>query len=229
LHNGTGKGRPAPRAVKRDEIDNMADWYYTKDGKQQGPVSSAQLRQLAQAGELQPTDMVFKEGASQWVAASTIANLFGSSGGVASKPSAPERPGREDRDDRNEGSLAFDSPGDDDDDGGPIRRKPKTGGGGGFVDFLMFRRMIAPWIIMAIFWLGTILITLGHLFSAGTTVIASRGAIGGILFALFVLVAIPFVILVLRLYCEVMILLFRMNETLTDIREALKKQGRDKS
>ena len=36
----------------------MADWYYTQNGEQRGPVSSAQLRQLAQAGaKLVATDV----------------------------------------------------------------------------------------------------------------------------------------------------------------------------
>ena len=44
----------------------MADWYYTQNGEQRGPVSPAQLKQLAQSGQLQPTDLVFKEGGKEW-------------------------------------------------------------------------------------------------------------------------------------------------------------------
>ena len=42
------------------------EWFYTKDGEQLGPVSSKQLSQLAASGELQPTDLVWKEGAPDW-------------------------------------------------------------------------------------------------------------------------------------------------------------------
>ena len=51
-------------------------WFYSKNGQQQGPVSPEQLKQLAAAGKLQPTDLVWKEGMSQWVAASSIKGLF---------------------------------------------------------------------------------------------------------------------------------------------------------
>jgi len=33
----------------------MAEWYYTKNGQQQGPVTPASLKDLAAAGELKPT------------------------------------------------------------------------------------------------------------------------------------------------------------------------------
>jgi hypothetical protein len=43
------------------------------------------------------------------------------------------------------------------------------------------------------------------------------------------LISVPVGILVIRLYTEVLILLFRMNETLTDIKNALEKNQRAKS
>jgi hypothetical protein len=55
----------------------MADeWYYTRQGQQQGPVAAAQLKQLAAAGQLLPTDLVWKEGLANWVAASSARGLF---------------------------------------------------------------------------------------------------------------------------------------------------------
>jgi hypothetical protein len=51
-------------------------WYYAKDSKQRlGPFTTEQLRQLASAGALQPTDMVLKEGAQRWVQASSVGEL----------------------------------------------------------------------------------------------------------------------------------------------------------
>ena len=52
------------------------EWFYTKDGEQLGPVSSKQLSQLAASGELQPTDLVWKEGAPDWKPASIVKGLF---------------------------------------------------------------------------------------------------------------------------------------------------------
>lgn len=51
-------------------------WFYKTDGQQKGPVSSNQLKQLAAAGRLKPTDLIKKENMSDWVAASRVKGLF---------------------------------------------------------------------------------------------------------------------------------------------------------
>lgn len=52
-------------------------WYYTRDGKhKEGPVSSPQLRELAQSRILLPTDMIWKEGMAKWVPARDFTQLF---------------------------------------------------------------------------------------------------------------------------------------------------------
>lgn len=65
---------------------NMAnDWHYTLNGQPADtPVSAAQLKQLAVAGQLQPTDMVWQEGMTGWAPASSIKGLF-----PPAKPAAP--------------------------------------------------------------------------------------------------------------------------------------------
>jgi len=69
----------------------MADWHYTKDGQQHGPVNSGEMRRLAAAGELLPTDLVWKEGMAQWAPASQLKGLFG----PAAAPAAPASPAPE--------------------------------------------------------------------------------------------------------------------------------------
>ncbi|MCS7020564.1 MAG: DUF4339 domain-containing protein [Gemmataceae bacterium] len=54
-------------------------WYYAHKGVQAGPVSSTELKKLADDGQLLPTDLVWKEGMSEWVPASKIRNLFSNS------------------------------------------------------------------------------------------------------------------------------------------------------
>ncbi|HMF19936.1 MAG TPA: GYF domain-containing protein [Gemmataceae bacterium] len=57
----------------------MADlWYYTRDGKAMDPVSEAELKKLAASGDLQPTDLVWKEGMAKWVRAGSAKELYGS-------------------------------------------------------------------------------------------------------------------------------------------------------
>jgi hypothetical protein len=52
----------------------MSEWYYYRNGRKHGPLSAKQLKELAEAGCLQPTDQVCADGA--WVAASKVAGLI---------------------------------------------------------------------------------------------------------------------------------------------------------
>ena len=55
----------------------MADaWYYQRGDQRVGPVSSQELKRLACAGELQPTDWLWKEGMAHPIAASHAKELF---------------------------------------------------------------------------------------------------------------------------------------------------------
>jgi GYF domain 2/Domain of unknown function (DUF4234) len=57
-----------------------SEWFYTVNGQQSpNPASDAQLKQMATAGQLQPADMIWKEGMPNWVAASTLKGLFSTS------------------------------------------------------------------------------------------------------------------------------------------------------
>jgi hypothetical protein len=74
----------------------MADqWYYAHQGQQAGPVSIEQLRQLAASGQLQPDDMVWKQGMTAWAPANTVEGLFSAALGPAAPPpgAAPAAPG----------------------------------------------------------------------------------------------------------------------------------------
>jgi hypothetical protein len=54
------------------------EWYYTINGQQApAPVSAVQLKQLAVASQLQPTDLVWQEGMANWMPASSVKGLFG--------------------------------------------------------------------------------------------------------------------------------------------------------
>ncbi len=52
------------------------EWFFSKGGQQLGPVSSEQLKQLAASDQLQPSDLVWKDGMSQWIEARKITGLF---------------------------------------------------------------------------------------------------------------------------------------------------------
>ena len=73
-------------------------WYYARDDEQLGPISTADLRQLAASGKLGPEDFVWKEGMEQWAPAVEQDGLFpdvkparestGTSGVVLTQPAA---------------------------------------------------------------------------------------------------------------------------------------------
>jgi len=73
-------------------------------------------------------------------------------------------------------------------------------------DFLFFDTMLTPKIITLVYWL----LVLGSLF-AGIASIFSGGPFRGLAIIVFGIVS-------SRIYCELMIVLFKMNEALQDIR-----------
>ena len=83
-------------------------------------------------------------------------------------------------------------------------------------DFWAFRKMVTPVIIQILFWVGVIVCII-----AGVVMIATgvknpenQTVLPGVLLIIFG----P---LVVRLYCEILIVFFRINETLTEIKHAL--------
>jgi NADH:ubiquinone oxidoreductase subunit 6 (subunit J) len=85
-------------------------------------------------------------------------------------------------------------------------------------DFLAFRTMVTPVIIQVLFWIGAILclITGVIMIIYGATQFQDQEYYlwKGVL--LFVLGP-----LVVRVYCEILIIFFRINETLTEIKHAI--------
>ena len=69
-----------------------ADWHYTQNGQQHGPVTAAELKTLVQTGKLTPTDMVWKAGMAEWKVASSIKGLFPIPGPVPAPASEVQPP-----------------------------------------------------------------------------------------------------------------------------------------
>jgi len=53
----------------------MSTWFYSKGGQKHGPVSDADLQNLISRGEVGPSDLIWKEGMSDWQKASTVSGL----------------------------------------------------------------------------------------------------------------------------------------------------------
>jgi hypothetical protein len=88
-------------------------------------------------------------------------------------------------------------------------------------DFLTFKKMITPTIIQLLFWILAGLAVILGLIGIVNGATSSFGGGGQVLAGLMLLVLGPVAV---RVYCEILIVLFRMNETLTEIRNSLPKQ-----
>jgi uncharacterized RDD family membrane protein YckC len=55
----------------------MTDWYYARNGQQQGPVTLETLQQLARTGQLDPSaDLVWNASMTDWIPAGQAAGVF---------------------------------------------------------------------------------------------------------------------------------------------------------
>jgi TM2 domain-containing membrane protein YozV len=51
-------------------------WFYSVNGQESGPVSARELKGLAAEHRLRPTDLVWKDGMSEWKPAAKVGGLF---------------------------------------------------------------------------------------------------------------------------------------------------------
>ena len=97
-------------------------------------------------------------------------------------------------------------------------------------NFLSFERMITPIIIKILFWIGLIgsgiggLMVFLSLFIGGISDGRFGGIVGGFLLGLIGgILTFSLGALTTRIYSELLILAFRINETLTDIKHLLER------
>ena len=65
-------------------------WFYAKNGERSGPVSSSALKQMAGSGQLGISDVVWREGMSEWTPAVKVKGLFPESVIESCPPPLPE-------------------------------------------------------------------------------------------------------------------------------------------
>lgn len=66
------------------------EWYVGSGGRQTGPFTLQQLRQMAASGQLARADLVWKDGFANWVPVSAVTELFSTAVGVS--PTSLHRP-----------------------------------------------------------------------------------------------------------------------------------------
>jgi hypothetical protein len=174
----------------------MSQWRVTIGQKQYGPYSLEKLRQIHGEGRVPAEAQVWHPGQQKWINAEQVAELNGHPGETAmGDDSADER-------------------------GSSLAAPPlaATKGKDSIGDFLAFRKMIAPVVIHIGFWIGAVLASLAGIFLMIDSLQRNNG--GGVLLGFAVMLLGPIVV---RVICEVLIVSFRMNETLTEIRNELKR------
>jgi S1-C subfamily serine protease len=67
-------------------------WYYMSGQQRRGPVSTAEFRQLAAAGNISPTDLVWTEGMPNWIKADSVKGLLPQAGNPGGSPPVPSAP-----------------------------------------------------------------------------------------------------------------------------------------
>ena len=81
------------------------------------------------------------------------------------------------------------------------------------LDFLLFRRMLTPILLQVLFWAGTLICIVGGIYNLYHHAIAHR---------LQILLLGPILV---RIFCELLIVFFRINETLTELKNAVQKKS----
>lgn len=81
-------------------------------------------------------------------------------------------------------------------------------------EFLNFDKMITPTIIKIIFWLGVI----------GSVIFGLVQIFGGGFFVIIGLLTLILGPLFVRIYCEILIIFFKMNDNLNEIKKSLYKE-----
>jgi ABC-type dipeptide/oligopeptide/nickel transport system permease subunit len=85
-------------------------------------------------------------------------------------------------------------------------------------DFWAFRTMVTPVIIQIIFWVGVVVCVITGLGFLGFGLAGYYASGLNVFKGLMILILGP---LAVRVYCEILIIFFRINETLTEIKHAL--------
>ncbi len=95
-------------------------------------------------------------------------------------------------------------------------------------DFISFRKMVTPVIIQVVFWIGVAIVLISGLvgFISGLISGIGDGSVGAVLMALF---GVPIVtvlgLLLVRLYTELLIVIFRIHDSLVAIEQLLRQRG----
>jgi hypothetical protein len=171
-------------------------WMVSDAGQQQGPYALDQLKQMIHEGRLSPAALVWTPGMTEWKPWNQVPELGGTD--HATPRPAPDFP-----------PASF----------SPTSLPDRAT----LMEYLVFRKMVTPLIIQIIFWLGiaavsiVCLVQLVSALATGSVLIIVAGLFGSLIF--FVLGTVT-----VRVYCELLVVAFRILDTLGEIKSQLEKK-----
>lgn len=179
--------------MSRSEMGQVSEWRIAVKGEQRGPYTLDQIRAMISEGRLPPDALVWRPGMANWTPWGNVPELAA----VGRGPVAGAMPG----------IPASSMP-------PTVASMPQTTP---LADFLAFRTMLTPVLIKILFWIGVVFCLIAGI---GNLLIAFRAdSITGLVFALLFMFAGPIFV---RVWCELMILWFRIHETLQQIKDQRK-------
>ena len=175
----------------------MADqWYYTRQGQRFGPLSTEQMRQMALAGQLQQTDLIWTEGMTEWTPAGRVPQLFTAAPAAGQAPlSSPQAsPAQAGSQQRAIALLAV------------------------FVDF-GFRSFVTPSLVCGVWFLSVVVAALAVLGGAVALPFLKGPILVKLLVFFFMLFWLYIWLLGVRLVLEAILILFRIEDHARALKE----------
>ncbi len=88
-------------------------------------------------------------------------------------------------------------------------------------EFISFEKMITPVLIKILFWIGVVVCVIGGLGTIITSANSLYGSGMGVLSGLLIIIIGPILV---RVWCEILMVLFNINNSLTDIKHLQEKR-----
>jgi len=205
----------------------VATWTVDKNGEQID-ASPEQIREWLDRGEINKYTQVFIEGNADWVNLGTVVHLLPqkrkiepdpNGWGAVVRPQQPTKPQRATLEPAVMVTPAAGAASTRASDATRSRIPLRSSSGSDLSDFLNFRKMLTPLIVKIIFWLSVV----GFVLSGFVSIVGGLQAIrgGGLMMVLIGLGTLVFGPIVARIYCEILMVAFSINDSLADIRRAM--------
>ncbi len=175
-------------------MGQASDWRVAVKGEQRGPYTLEQVRAMIAKGQLPADALVWRPGMANWAPWESVPELVTPAGRGPMPDMAPR-------------ASAAPMP--------PIAASLVQSSP--LADFLAFRTMLTPVLIKVLFWVGVVAC---FLLGLGNLILALRlNSITELVSAVLIILLGPIFV---RVWCEMLILFFRIHETLVEIKDQRK-------